>query len=98
MASDFQVTCSTPTDFYFLPAAAVPLNTKPIIGTNKLNSFQARSLVNAATLALLAWFPNWLSAPRDLVSEAQRCDQNLALKALGPRGMEEASTPRNSRS
>lgn len=62
----------------------MPLNTKAITGTNKLNSFQAGSLVNAAALALLAWFPNWNSVPRDLVSEAQRCDQNLALKALGP--------------
>lgn len=87
---------SAPTHFYFLPAA-VPLNTKPITGTNKLNSFQAGSLVSAAALALLAWFPNWHSAPGDLVSEAQRCDQNLALKALGPRGLEEA-TPGNSRS
>lgn len=85
-ASDFQVSQvsrSTPTHFYFLPAA-VPLNTKAITGTNKLNSFQAGSLVNAAALALLAWFPNWHSVPRDLVSEAQRCDQNLVLKALGP--------------
>lgn len=32
-----QATHTTPTHFYFLPAA-VPLNTKPIISTNKLNS------------------------------------------------------------
>lgn len=51
-----QATHSNPTH-YFLPAA-VPLSTKPIISTNKLNSFQARSLVNAAVLALLPWFPN----------------------------------------
>lgn len=65
---------------------------KPITGANKLNSFQARSLANAAALDLLPWFPNWQSAPRDLPSEARRCDQNLALKALGPWSMAEAST------